>query len=188
MSNLLLFVHAGLRAPQAAQAFVQAAGLFRGQFKVETRTPVMLSEADIAAARRIVVFRTEDVIVSHVGKFSVWATGEDSTNSTQLLAVLLGGGAVYTPTTKTDRPAKPKALGTVKLSRETAGRRGKGVTVVSDLPMNEERVKELATVLKSKCGSGGTAKDGRIEIQGDHRDTIQTYLEAQGYKVKRSGG
>ena len=76
----------------------------------------------------------------------------------------------------------------MKLGRETAGRKGKGVTVVSELPLNEDALKELATQLKNKCGTGGTVKDGRIEIQGDHRDTIAQELEKLGYKVKRAGG
>ncbi|MBA4187615.1 MAG: stress response translation initiation inhibitor YciH [Planctomycetaceae bacterium] len=85
-------------------------------------------------------------------------------------------------------PAQAKKIHTVKVGRETAGRKGKGVTVVSDLPLGEEALKELATKLKNSCGSGGTAKDGRIEIQGDHRDKLVTELEKLGYKVKRSGG
>lgn len=76
----------------------------------------------------------------------------------------------------------------MKLSRETAGRKGKGVTVVSELPLTEDALKELATKLKNACGTGGTAKDGRIEIQGDHRDKLQQELEKLGYKVKRAGG
>jgi translation initiation factor 1 len=77
---------------------------------------------------------------------------------------------------------------TVKLSRETAGRRGKGVTVVSELPLTGDQLKDLATRLKNACGTGGTAKDGRIEIQGDLRDRVAAELEKLGYKVKRAGG
>jgi translation initiation factor 1 len=77
---------------------------------------------------------------------------------------------------------------TVKISRETAGRRGRGVTVVSDLPLTADQLKELARKLKNACGSGGTAKDGRIEIQGDHRDRVVEELSKLGYKVKRAGG
>jgi predicted translation initiation factor SUI1 len=106
----------------------------------------------------------------------------------KLFARLLGGNdqAVIAP--PPPPPPPPKKVHTVKLSRETAGRKGKGVTVVSELPLNEEQLKELATRLKNACGSGGTAKDGRIEIQGDHRDKVATELEKIGYKVKRSGG
>ena len=83
---------------------------------------------------------------------------------------------------------KPKKLLTAKVGRETAGRRGKGVTTIFDLAITEANLKELATLLKQKCGTGGTAKDGRIEIQGDHRDRIVEELEKLGYKVKRAGG
>ena len=86
------------------------------------------------------------------------------------------------------KPAPPKKLLAAKVGRETAGRRGKGVTTVFDLALSEADLKELATTLKEKCGTGGTAKDGRIEIQGDHRDRIVAELEKLGYKVKRAGG
>lgn len=81
-----------------------------------------------------------------------------------------------------------KKTHTVKVSRETAGRRGKGVTVISGLPLAGDQLKDLATKLKNACGTGGTAKDGRIEIQGDLRDRIAAELEKLGYKVKRAGG
>jgi translation initiation factor 1 len=77
---------------------------------------------------------------------------------------------------------------TVKVGRETKGRRGKGVTTISDLLLNESGLAELATKLKQRLGTGGTSKDGRIEIQGDHRDRIVTELESMGYRVKRVGG
>lgn len=105
-----------------------------------------------------------------------------------LIARLLGGGGEAPAIQKPSPTPVPKKVHTVKVSRETAGRRGKGVTVVSDLPLNEEQLKELATQLKNKCGTGGTAKDGRIEIQGDHRDKLAAELEKLGYKVKRAGG
>jgi predicted translation initiation factor SUI1 len=88
---------------------------------------------------------------------------------------------------ETAKPAK-KAGGTVRLGRETKGRRGKGVTTVSDLPLGELELLELAAMLKQKCGTGGTVKDGVIEIQGDQRDRLASVLEAMGYRVKRSGG
>ena len=77
---------------------------------------------------------------------------------------------------------------TVKVGRETAGRRGKGVTTVFDIPLDDAAVRDLAARLKQRCGTGGTVKDGRIEIQGDHRDKIAAELEKLGYKVKRAGG
>ena len=77
---------------------------------------------------------------------------------------------------------------TVRVGRETKGRRGKGVTTVSDLPLHETGLVELATKLKQQLGTGGTVKDGQIEIQGDHRDRIVSELEGIGYRAKRSGG
>ena len=76
----------------------------------------------------------------------------------------------------------------VRLGRETKGRRGKGVTTVSDVPLDEAGLLELAARLKDRCGTGGTVKDGRIEIQGDQRDRLAAVLEGMGYRVKRVGG
>jgi protein-tyrosine phosphatase len=76
----------------------------------------------------------------------------------------------------------------VRLGRETKGRRGKGVTTVSDVPLDEAGLLELAAKLKQRCGTGGTVKDGVIEIQGDQRDRLTTVLEGMGYRVKRVGG
>ncbi len=82
----------------------------------------------------------------------------------------------------------PKSDGVVRVGRETKGRKGKGVTLVSGVPLPPEELKELARQLKQKCGSGGTLKDGVIEIQGDHRDAMMELLKARGWAVKRSGG
>ena len=81
----------------------------------------------------------------------------------------------------------PKPV-TLKVGRETSGRRGKGVTTVFDMPFGEEKARELAATLKQRCGTGGTFKDGRIEIQGDQRERVIAELEKLGYKVKRVGG
>jgi translation initiation factor 1 len=75
-----------------------------------------------------------------------------------------------------------------KHRRETAGRRGKGVATVFDLPLGESGLQELASTLKQRCGTGGTVKNGRIEIQGDQRERIVAELEKLGYRVKRAGG
>lgn len=92
-----------------------------------------------------------------------------------------------TCTCKPEPPAPSKST-VVRVGRETKGRRGKGVTIVSDLPLDENGLAELATTLKTRLGTGGTVKDRRIEIQGDHRDRIVEELEGLGYRVKRSGG
>ncbi|QJW92756.1 translation initiation factor [Frigoriglobus tundricola] len=124
------------------------------------------------------------------GRVEKWAGGDPNDAVNGLIARLLGGSDEPLPPkpASASPPPAPKKVYTVKLGRETAGRKGKGVTVVWELPLNEDELKELATQLKNKCGTGGTAKDGRIEIQGDHRDKIAQELEKLGYKVKRAGG
>jgi translation initiation factor 1 len=84
--------------------------------------------------------------------------------------------------------ARPAAGGRVKVRRETAGRRGKAVTTVSGLPLDDDGVRELAGRLKKRCGVGGSAKDGVIELQGDHREAVVEALRAAGYDVVLAGG
>ncbi|NVK42304.1 MAG: translation initiation factor Sui1 [Oceanospirillaceae bacterium] len=78
--------------------------------------------------------------------------------------------------------------GTVRIRRETAGRKGKGVTTVSGVPLPEAELRELSKKLKKLCGTGGALKDGVIEIQGDHRERLKLALEQQGFNVKLAGG
>jgi len=85
-------------------------------------------------------------------------------------------------------PATTTAGGRVKVRRETAGRRGKAVTTVSDVPLDEAGLKALAGRLKKRCGVGGSAKGGVIELQGDHRDVVVEVLRAEGYDVVLAGG
>jgi translation initiation factor 1 len=80
------------------------------------------------------------------------------------------------------------ADGIVRVSRETQGRRGKGVTVISGLGLAAKDLEALATQLKKRCGSGGTVDADRIEIQGDHRDTLVAELTTRGWTVRRAGG
>lgn len=82
----------------------------------------------------------------------------------------------------------PKGDGIVRVSLDKKGRKGKGVTIISGLSLDPAGLKDIAKKLKQKCGSGGTVKDGTIEIQGDHRGAMMTELESRGYRVKRSGG
>jgi translation initiation factor 1 len=78
--------------------------------------------------------------------------------------------------------------GVVRVGRQTKGRKGKGVTIVSGVPLDSAGLQALAKELKKRCGSGGTVKDGLLEIQGDHRDLVVEELEKRGWKVKKSGG
>ena len=84
--------------------------------------------------------------------------------------------------------ALPVGKGMVRVSRETKGRAGKGVTLVKGLPLAPAELTSLGKQLKAACGSGGTVKDGVIEVQGDHVERVMAALTAQGYVVKRSGG
>ena len=76
----------------------------------------------------------------------------------------------------------------VRVGREVAGRGGKGVSVITGLPVAGEELEALATRLKKLCGAGGAVKDGTIEIQGDHSDRLVAELQKLGYEAKRSGG
>ena len=82
----------------------------------------------------------------------------------------------------------PVGDGIVRVSRETKGRKGKGVTLVTGVLLDEDGLQKLATELKRKCGAGGTVKGAAIEIQGDHRDLLVAELAKRGYTVKRAGG
>lgn len=87
-----------------------------------------------------------------------------------------------------DRPKPPPAGGRVKVRRETAGRRGKAVTTISNVPVDDDGLRELAGRLKKRCGVGGSAKNGVIELQGDHRATVVEVLRSAGYDVVLAGG
>jgi translation initiation factor 1 len=84
--------------------------------------------------------------------------------------------------------AVSKGDGIIRVGRETKGRKGKGVTLITGVPLGGDELKALAGELKRKCGTGGTVKDGVIEIQGDHRDQLVEILKQRGYTVKKSGG
>jgi translation initiation factor 1 len=88
-----------------------------------------------------------------------------------------------------NKPEKrPSGDGIIRIRREISGRKGKGVTTISGLDLADDDLKKLAKALKQLCGTGGSVKNGIIEIQGDHRDKLRTELEQQGYTVKLAGG
>lgn len=78
--------------------------------------------------------------------------------------------------------------GIVRVGRETKGHKGKGVTIITGIPLNYDQLLKLAQQIKRKCGAGGTVKNDIIEIQGDHRNTLLKELTGKGYKVKICGG
>jgi protein-tyrosine phosphatase len=166
-----------------------------------TRFPAAATEADLAAAQRIVALKQaehlpllEERFPGWVGKVEFWHV-EDAPEALaaiekEMMAfvarVLGGGNRPETPAV--ERPEPPRKPLTARVGRETAGRRGKGVTTVFDVPLDDSGLRELAATLKQRCGTGGTVKDGRIEIQGDQRERIVAELEKLGYKAKRVGG
>lgn len=81
-----------------------------------------------------------------------------------------------------------KSDGIVRIRRETSGRNGKGVTTINGVPLDDAGLKNLAKQLKQLCGTGGSVKDGIIEIQGDMRDKLKVELETRGFIVKLAGG
>lgn len=78
--------------------------------------------------------------------------------------------------------------GIVRISRETKGRKGAGVTLIRGLPLSDAELKGIAKQLKARCGVGGSVKDGVIELQGDQREAARQWLEQADYKVKLAGG
>jgi len=78
--------------------------------------------------------------------------------------------------------------GVVRIRREVKGRKGKTVTSIFGIPLDDSKLQKFAKILKCRCGSGGTVKDGVIIIQGEHRDTLLDEIRKQGYTVKLAGG
>ncbi|BES85157.1 translation initiation factor [Pectobacterium araliae] len=91
-------------------------------------------------------------------------------------------------TQEEEKVVRPKGDGIVRIQRQTSGRKGKGVCLISGLDLDDAALDKLAAELKKKCGCGGSVKDGVIEIQGDKRDLLKQLLEAKGMKVKLAGG
>jgi translation initiation factor 1 len=169
-----------------------------------TRFPAQATADDFEAADLVVALKHAEHLPLLMERFPAWAEKVEfwhvddapialtaiENEVMTLIARILGGGqavpSVLEPTTPIHEPAKKAII--VKVGRETKGRRGKGVTTVSEVPLDETGLAELAATLRTKCGTGGTVKDGRIEIQGDQRDRVTAVLEGLGYRVKRVGG
>src|SRR5438132_3583166 len=173
-----------------------------------TRMPAQVATDDLEGAARIVALKQTEHFPLLQERFPAWADkvefwhvddapevlGLIEQEVMGLVARILGGDKRQESPAEVAIPNRPaskepaKKLQAVKVGRETAGRRGKGVTTVFDVPLDESGLRELAATLKQRCGSGGTVKEGRIEIQGDQRERILAELENLGYKVKRVGG
>ena len=83
---------------------------------------------------------------------------------------------------------RPKGDGVVRIQKQTSGRKGAGVSVITGLDLSDEELKKLAAELKKRCGCGGSVKNGMIEIQGEKRYLLKQWLEQKGFTVKLSGG
>jgi predicted translation initiation factor SUI1 len=174
-----------------------------------TRLPAQVTPGDLEGADRVVALKQAEHLPLLQERFPAWAEKvefwhvDDAPEALALIerevmdlvARILGGSErreSQTPEAPAPKPPAAKEPArkpvTLKVGRETAGRRGKGVTTVFDLPLDDAAVRELAALLKQRCGTGGTVKGGRIEIQGDQRERIVAELEKLGYKVKRVGG
>lgn len=86
------------------------------------------------------------------------------------------------------KATRPLGDGQVRVGRETKGRGGKAVTLVRGLPLDDAALAVLGKQLRTACGTGGTVKDGVVEVQGDHVERVLAWLTAQGHKPKRTGG
>ncbi|BEL85335.1 translation initiation factor [Serratia marcescens] len=86
------------------------------------------------------------------------------------------------------KPQRAKGDGVVRIQRQTSGRKGKGVCLITGVDLDDAALDKLAAELKKKCGCGGSVKEGVIEIQGDKRDLLKQLLEAKGMTVKLAGG
>ncbi|QUE76704.1 translation initiation factor Sui1 [Stutzerimonas stutzeri] len=86
------------------------------------------------------------------------------------------------------QPVIPEGDGIARVRRESKGRGGKTVTTITGVPLAEAELKELASALKRRCGTGGALKDGVIEIQGDHVQLLLDELTKRGFEAKKSGG
>ncbi|SFM95722.1 translation initiation factor 1 (eIF-1/SUI1) [Izhakiella capsodis] len=89
---------------------------------------------------------------------------------------------------ETIKSVRVKGDGIVRIHRQTSGRKGKGVSLITGIDFDDASLNQLAGELKKKCGCGGSVKDGVIEIQGDKRDLLKSLLESKGMKVKLAGG
>ena len=98
------------------------------------------------------------------------------------------GGRIRPPDDRQASSTTKKSDGIVRIMRDRKQRGGKTVTVITGVPVSDDALTALAQQLKKLCGSGGTLKDGVIEIQGDHREKVQAKLTELGYKVKLAGG
>jgi predicted translation initiation factor SUI1 len=174
------------------------------------RFPIKVTADDLEIANWIVALKQAEHLPLLQERFPAWAEKveywhvDDAPEVLALIerevmdlaARLIGGGRsrvaprpeVSAEAVAPENEITKKCAPVVRLGRETKGRRGKGVTTVSDVPLDEIGVREFAATLKQRCGTGGTVKDGVIVIQGDQLERLAAVLKGMGYRVKRVGG
>lgn len=185
-------------AQAAEAAFNAVAGRLGLPWAGVSRAAQAVTAADFEAAARVVGVdqaRVEPMLrekfPDRAAAVEFWPAGDAAAFERpvmNLVTRLLGGRTDVVVPDPPPKPEPPKKVLTAKVGRETAGRKGKGVTTVFDLPLSDAELQELAAKLKQRCGTGGTVKDRRIEIQGDNRDRVMAELEKLGFKTKRAGG
>lgn len=106
-------------------------------------------------------------------------------NDSSRLVYSTASGRIDEPQIK---PQRQKGDGIVRIQRQTSGRKGKGVCLITGIDLDDPALDKLAAELKKKCGCGGAVKEGVIEIQGDKRDLLKSLLETKGFSVKLAGG
>jgi protein-tyrosine phosphatase len=196
--------------PMSVSAITALKAMGLGAAREVARFPVQVTTDDLEQADQIVALKQAEHLPLLQERFPAWAEkvefwhvddapevlGLIEREVMDLAARLIGGGRkratppldIASEPVVTKKEITKKIPPVVRLGRETKGRRGKGVTTVSDVPLDEAGLLELATKLKNRCGTGGTVKDHVIEIQGDQRDRLAVVLEEMGYRVKRVGG
>lgn len=127
------------------------------------------------------------LLAGGLGSANTESDNSGSVYSTEVGRTCPGCGKANTACACSDE-SLPQGDGIVRVSRESKGRGGKVVTLVTGIPLVGAELKTLAKELKKKCGVGGALKDGVVEIQGEHRDLLVAELTRRGYRVKKSGG
>jgi predicted translation initiation factor SUI1 len=193
--QILLFL-GGEEARTAEGLFNAVAARFGLPWRASACGLAEVTTVDLEGAARLIGVgdvraALEERFAGWVERVEFWSSaGEREVNG--LVARLLGGGGKEPdPEPVADTPVKKTPAQNVpplKVGRETKGRKGKGVTIIWDIPLDEAGIRELAARLKERCGTGGTVEEGRILIQGDQRERVIAELEKLGYRVKRVGG
>lgn len=178
---LILLPDGDPRADAIEQAFLRHAGPFGFPWRLLRLDPGRLNPEILSSAVAMVTLPPWDSVPASV---EIWS---ETTAFERQAAALLARLSSPAPSDFRPQPAENKRK-FARVGRETAGRRGKGVVTIFDTGLDETALKDLAGILKSRCGSGGTVKAGRIEIQGDHRDRVIAELEKLGFQTKRVGG